>query len=91
MKPFLSGRPMTSVTCVLFPSAVRGGALPASHMLLPLRQSLQGVPAAQGPQLLLTAGPLPAGQVLRGAQQVRDHTHTLFKHSLLVAFITSMV
>lgn len=45
-------------------------------MLLPLGKTLQSLPAAEGTQLLLATGSIPAGQVLRGTEQVSIHTNT---------------
>lgn len=65
--------PCVSPVCV---SEVRGGALSVGHMLLSLGEALQSLPAAEGSQLLHATGSIPAGKVLRGAQQVRTHGHT---------------
>lgn len=67
-----------SLTCLshLCLSEVRGGAVPVGHMLLPLGEAVQSVPAVEGSQLFHAAGSIPAGKVLRGAQQVRKYTDT---------------
>lgn len=65
-------------------SEVRRGALPVSNMLLPLWETLQSLPAAEGPQLFLATGSLPVSQMLRGIKQVSmcackhtwENTHT---------------
>lgn len=75
-------------------SEVRGGALPVGHMLLPLGETLQSVPTAEGAQLLVAAGPIPAGKVLRGTEQVSvhaliyTHTHT---HIHTLAYVNVFV
>ena len=71
--------PVCLSTC-LSASEVRGGPLPVGNMLLPIGETLQGVPVAEGTQLLHPAGSIPFGKMLRGTEQVRTHTHT-HKHT----------